>query len=70
MSTTEDRVTAIVPSLVEEAVTAPSMHNAQPWRFRHRAGTRLLSLYGDPERTLPVGDRTTGPCTSGAGRRC
>ncbi|MFE9459649.1 Acg family FMN-binding oxidoreductase [Streptomyces californicus] len=56
MSTTEDRVTAIVPSLVEEAVTAPSMHNAQPWRFRHRVGTRTLSLYGDPERTLPVGD--------------
>ncbi|MZE55277.1 nitroreductase, partial [Streptomyces sp. SID5770] len=27
---------ALVASLVEDAVTAPSMHNAQPWRFVHR----------------------------------
>ncbi|BFP50580.1 hypothetical protein SCMC78_03870 [Streptomyces sp. CMC78] len=30
--------------------------SAQPWRFVHRSGTRLLSLYGDPYRALPVGD--------------
>ncbi|RPK80135.1 MULTISPECIES: nitroreductase [Streptomyces] len=56
MPTIEQRVTAVVPSLVEEAVTAPSMHNAQPWKFVHRPGTRLLSLYGDPDRALPIGD--------------
>ncbi|WP_411080112.1 Acg family FMN-binding oxidoreductase [Streptomyces sp. cmx-18-6] len=56
MSTTDRRATAIIPSLVEEALAAPSMHNAQPWKFVHRSGTRLLSLYGDPDRALPVGD--------------
>ncbi|PVC92241.1 nitroreductase family protein [Streptomyces sp. CS131] len=56
MIPTEQRATAIVPSLVEEAVAAPSMHNAQPWKFTHRSGSRRLSLYGDPDRTLPVGD--------------
>ncbi|MEV7910024.1 Acg family FMN-binding oxidoreductase [Streptomyces griseus] len=56
MFTIEQRVTSVIPSLVEEAVAAPSMHNAQPWRFVHRSGTLLLSLYGDPYRALPVGD--------------
>lgn len=56
MLTIEQRISSVVPSLVEEAVTAPSMHNAQPWKFVHRSGTRLLSLYGDPDRALPVGD--------------
>ncbi|MFC9618202.1 Acg family FMN-binding oxidoreductase [Streptomyces sp. NPDC056938] len=35
---------------------APSMHNAQPWRFIHRTGCRSVALYGDPDRTLPYGD--------------
>ncbi|MFJ2152420.1 Acg family FMN-binding oxidoreductase [Streptomyces microflavus] len=51
-----DRPVETVTSLVEDAVTAPSMHNAQPWRFVHRAGTRSLALYGDPSRSLPTGD--------------
>ncbi|MCT4353538.1 nitroreductase [Streptomyces sp. Je 1-79] len=46
----------VVTSLVEDAVTAPSMHNAQPWRFVHRAGSGSLALYGDPDRTLPIAD--------------
>ncbi|MET7640841.1 nitroreductase family protein [Streptomyces sp. NPDC005438] len=46
----------LVASLVEDAVTAPSMHNAQPWRFVHRADTGTLELYGDPARALPSGD--------------
>ncbi|MFE7459428.1 Acg family FMN-binding oxidoreductase [Streptomyces sp. NPDC057554] len=53
---TTDHLVETVTSLVEDAVTAPSMHNAQPWRFVHRAGTRSLALYGDPSRTLPTGD--------------
>ncbi|MFJ8078943.1 Acg family FMN-binding oxidoreductase [Streptomyces sp. NPDC096176] len=46
----------VVTSLVEDAVRAPSMHNAQPWRFVHRSGSRSLALHGDPERTLPFAD--------------
>ncbi|MFF3994170.1 Acg family FMN-binding oxidoreductase [Streptomyces cyaneofuscatus] len=53
---TTDHLVETVTSLVEDAVTAPSMHNAQPWRFVHRAGTRVLALYGDPSRALPAGD--------------
>ena len=33
---------------------APSLHNSQPWRFRVTA--RVIELYADPERTLPVAD--------------
>ncbi|MEU9708958.1 nitroreductase family protein [Streptomyces sp. NPDC047967] len=51
-----DRVAEAVPALVEAAVAAPSMHNAQPWRFVHHTETGILSLYGDPDRALPVGD--------------
>lgn len=46
----------LVTSLVEDAVTAPSMHNTQPWKFVHRTGTETLELYGDPERALPQED--------------
>ncbi|MFK0234753.1 Acg family FMN-binding oxidoreductase [Streptomyces vinaceus] len=38
--------------LVGDAVTAPSMHNAQPWKFVFHVGTGALSLYGDPERAM------------------
>ncbi|MEU4280469.1 hypothetical protein AB0F57_36975 [Streptomyces tanashiensis] len=46
----------LVTSLVEDAVTAPSMHNAQPWRFVHRTGDGTVELHGDPARTMPHGD--------------
>ncbi|MGW0030504.1 Acg family FMN-binding oxidoreductase [Streptomyces sp. NPDC003314] len=46
----------LVASLVEDAVTAPSMHNAQPWRFVHRADTDTVELYGDPAREMPRAD--------------
>ncbi|MFD9034452.1 Acg family FMN-binding oxidoreductase [Streptomyces sp. NPDC059567] len=55
MSTTEFDA-AVVTSLVEDAVLAPSMHNAQPWKFVHRTGSRSIAMYGDPDRTLPYGD--------------
>ncbi|MEU6054552.1 nitroreductase [Streptomyces xanthochromogenes] len=48
--------TKSVISLVEDAVTAPSMHNAQPWTFLYRPGTRTIELHGDPERTMPHSD--------------
>ncbi|MFG2295856.1 Acg family FMN-binding oxidoreductase [Streptomyces sp. NPDC048603] len=41
-----------VARLVGDAVTAPSMHNAQPWRFVHRAGGNVIELHGDPERAM------------------
>ncbi|MFG3346045.1 Acg family FMN-binding oxidoreductase [Streptomyces sp. NPDC048018] len=46
----------LVTSLIGDAVTAPSMHNAQPWRFVHRAATGTVELYGDPGRDLPHED--------------
>ncbi|MFF7444070.1 Acg family FMN-binding oxidoreductase [Streptomyces sp. NPDC008122] len=46
----------LVSSLVEDAVTAPSMHNAQPWRFVHRTDAGTVELYGDPARGMPRED--------------
>ncbi|MFF9818700.1 Acg family FMN-binding oxidoreductase [Streptomyces sp. NPDC014006] len=45
-----------VAMLVAEATAAPSMHNAQPWRFRFAADERLLLLRADPERAMPRSD--------------
>lgn len=45
-----------VARLVAEATAAPSMHNAQPWRFRFLTGERLLLLYADLERAMPRSD--------------
>ena len=46
-----------VTTLVAEATAAPSMHNAQPWRFRFLAADRLLLLYADLERAMPRSDQ-------------
>ncbi|MFG3259850.1 Acg family FMN-binding oxidoreductase [Streptomyces sp. NPDC048172] len=45
-----------VTALVAEAVTAPSMHNAQPWRFRYVAAVREVGLWADPCRAMPRSD--------------
>ncbi|MFG2884177.1 Acg family FMN-binding oxidoreductase [Streptomyces sp. NPDC048297] len=45
-----------IKALVAAATAAPSLHNAQPWRFRHLRGTGVLRLYADLERTLPRTD--------------
>ncbi|MFE6910815.1 Acg family FMN-binding oxidoreductase [Streptomyces erythrochromogenes] len=42
--------------LVGDAVTAPSMHNAQPWKFVFRAADDVIELYGDTERAMPRTD--------------
>ncbi|MFG3408912.1 Acg family FMN-binding oxidoreductase [Streptomyces sp. NPDC048142] len=45
-----------VVTLVTGATAAPSMHNAQPWRFRFLTGESLLLLYADDERAMPRSD--------------
>lgn len=45
-----------VTALVADAATAPSMHNAQPWRFRYVSAEHLLLLRADPERAMPRSD--------------
>ncbi|MFE9774809.1 Acg family FMN-binding oxidoreductase [Streptomyces sp. NPDC005931] len=45
-----------VAELVAEATAAPSMHNAQPWRFRYVVGERLLLLHADLDRAMPTSD--------------
>ncbi|MFF5497399.1 Acg family FMN-binding oxidoreductase [Streptomyces aquilus] len=45
-----------VTSLIADATAAPSMHNAQPWRFRLVTGERLLLLRADPSRAMHHAD--------------
>ncbi|MCM2577414.1 Acg family FMN-binding oxidoreductase [Streptomyces meridianus] len=45
-----------VSDLVAAAVAAPSMHNAQPWRFRYARGSRTFQLRADLDRTIPHAD--------------
>ncbi|MDH6623099.1 hypothetical protein M2271_000886 [Streptomyces sp. LBL] len=51
--------TTTVTALVEDAVAAPSMHNAQPWRFRFLRGDSTFQVYSDLERAMPRADPTT-----------
>ena len=45
-----------VASLVEDATAAPSMHNAQPWAFRHVTAEDVLELRADLTRAMPRTD--------------
>jgi hypothetical protein len=45
-----------VASLVTEATAAPSMHNAQPWRFRFIIDECVLQLRADLARAMPRSD--------------
>src|SRR5689334_19787297 len=47
---------AAMVALIEDAATAPSQHNAQPWRFLYRPASGLIELYGDPARAMPHAD--------------
>ncbi|MEU9379475.1 nitroreductase family protein [Streptomyces sp. NPDC048279] len=51
----EERVTA----LVHDAVAAPSMHSAQPWRFRYFQGSRTFHVRADFDRAMPHADPDT-----------
>lgn len=52
-SFTDDEV---VESLVRDASTAPSMHNAQPWRFRYRRADHSITLYAHFGRGMSQSD--------------
>ncbi|MFI2206504.1 hypothetical protein ACH47Z_38285 [Streptomyces sp. NPDC020192] len=53
---TQQPDTKTVTALFAEAVAAPSMHNAQPWRFRFKASEGVLLLLADLERAMPHSD--------------
>ncbi|MFD9560825.1 Acg family FMN-binding oxidoreductase [Streptomyces sp. NPDC059994] len=48
--------TQTVTALVNDATTAPSLHNAQPWKFVFRRESGVLELHADPSRSLPHTD--------------
>lgn len=45
-----------VTDLVADAVRAPSMHNAQPWRFTFDTAAETVRLYADMNRSMPRTD--------------
>ncbi|MGW5968768.1 Acg family FMN-binding oxidoreductase [Streptomyces sp. NPDC055186] len=45
-----------VAALAHDAAAAPSMHNAQPWRFRYFRGSRTFQVRADLDRVLPHAD--------------
>lgn len=54
MYATRPRTDHATSHLVCAAITAPSLHNSQPWLFTGRAGG--LDLYADLTRRLPLAD--------------
>lgn len=45
-----------VNALVRDAAAAPSMHNAQPWRFSYFRGRRTFHVRADFDRVMPHAD--------------
>ncbi|MEU5714679.1 nitroreductase family protein [Streptomyces sp. NPDC020403] len=50
---------AVMTAWVEDATMAPSMHNAQPWRFRYTPAVHALDLRMETARYMPETDPTT-----------
>lgn len=46
----------MLAELVTAATMAPSMHNAQPWRFQFEPASQSISLFADSSRMLRVAD--------------
>jgi hypothetical protein len=46
----------LIDELLRAAVAAPSLHNAQPWRFHIRLSSSVIELAIDPARMLPSAD--------------
>ncbi|MEU1891208.1 Acg family FMN-binding oxidoreductase [Streptomyces pristinaespiralis] len=59
--------TTSLASWVAAATMAPSMHNAQPWRFHYVAADGVLSLRLDPRRRMPQTDPTARGLHLGCG---
>ncbi|MBM7440249.1 nitroreductase [Streptomyces sp. HB132] len=47
---------AAVSAWIGDATMAPSMHNAQPWRFRYTPAVNVLDVRMDPTRSMPRTD--------------
>ncbi|MDK0520178.1 nitroreductase [Streptomyces sp. ML-6] len=58
---------ATLTELVADAAAAPSMHNAQPWRFRATRAGRTVTLLADLDRALPEEDPATRALHVGCG---
>ncbi|WP_367320045.1 nitroreductase family protein [Streptomyces sp. HUAS ZL42] len=56
-----------VTALVGDAAAAPSMYNAQPWKFRYFRAAGTFHVRADPERTMPHADPTNRALHIGCG---
>ncbi|MER7467252.1 nitroreductase family protein [Streptomyces sp. NPDC097981] len=56
-----------VAALVEDATAAPSMHNAQPWKFHFSTADRAFRVRADTERAMPHTDPTNRALHIGCG---
>ncbi|MFF1474697.1 Acg family FMN-binding oxidoreductase [Streptomyces mirabilis] len=56
-----------VATLVRDATAAPSMHNAQPWRFSYFQGSRTFHVRADLARAMPHSDPDTRALHLGCG---
>ncbi|MGP4050420.1 Acg family FMN-binding oxidoreductase [Streptomyces sp. 2A115] len=56
-----------VTGIVRDATVAPSMHNAQPWKFRFVRDSGTVQVRSDLERAMPRADPTTCALHLGCG---
>ncbi|WP_420717455.1 hypothetical protein [Streptomyces sp. WM6378] len=55
------------PALVHDAAAAPSMHNAQPWRFCYFQSSNTFHVRADFDRVMPHADPDTRALHLGCG---